>query len=90
MGRKLGLIVTALLIILAMIAAHSFGFLGIADFIYVGKLLAGWTAYTCAVAIVYSGVEKLMPGILRAPTAEESLGLTAPRSDTSSTSASSA
>jgi hypothetical protein len=90
MGRKLGVIVTAIIIILAMIAAHAFGFLGIDDFIYVGKLLAGWTAYTCAVAIIYAGVERLMPGILRAPTAEERLGLTTSSSDTPSTSSSSA
>jgi hypothetical protein len=72
MGR-IGLVATGVLIVLAMLAAHSFGFLGTDDFLYVGKLLAGWTAYTCVIALLYAGLEKLIPGILCAPPAEESL-----------------
>lgn len=68
MGQKIGLIVTAILIVLALLAAHSFGFLGVDDFLYVGKLLAGWTAYTCLIAIAYKGLELLMPRILCATT----------------------
>jgi hypothetical protein len=64
MGQKIGLAVTAVLIVLAMVAANSFGFLGVDDFLYAGKLLAGWTAYVCVIAIVYAGIERLMPGIL--------------------------
>src|SRR3954467_6607567 len=68
MQQKIGLIVTFFLIVGAGIAAHSFGFLGLDDFLYVGKLIAGWTAYTALVAILYKGIEMLMPSILCAPT----------------------
>jgi hypothetical protein len=67
MQQKIGLAVTAFLIVGAGLAAHSFGFLGLDDFLYVGKLIAGWTAYTVVIAIIYKGIELLMPGILCAP-----------------------
>ena len=67
MQQKIGLTVTFFLIVGAALAAHSFGFLGLADFLYVGKLIAGWTAYTCLIAIIYKGLEMLMPGLLCAP-----------------------
>lgn len=70
MGQKIGLVATALLIVLAMLAANSFGFLGVDDFIYVGKLIAGWAAYVCLIAILYAGLERLMPSILCAPSQE--------------------
>lgn len=71
MGQRILLIITGILIVLAGLAAHSFGFLGIDDFFYVAKLIAGWAAYTCVIAIVYKGLELLMPGILCAPSHED-------------------
>ncbi len=64
MGRILGLVITAVLIVLAGIAAHSFGFLGVEQFLYIGQLISGWLAWTCLVAILYAGLEKLFPGVL--------------------------
>jgi hypothetical protein len=64
MGQKFGLIAIAVLVVFALMAANSFGFLGVDDLVYAVKLIAGWTAYVAVIAIVYAGVERLMPGIL--------------------------
>jgi hypothetical protein len=71
MGQKFGLIALAVLIVGALIAVSSFGFLGIDDVIYAVKLLAGWTAYVCVIAAVYAMIERLMPGVLCASAPED-------------------
>jgi hypothetical protein len=40
--------------------------------LYLVKMVLGWTAWTCLVALVYTGLEKLFPRILCAPPAEDS------------------
>ena len=72
MGRIIGIVVTILLVVLAMLAAHSFGFLGLEQFLYMGQLLAGWLAWTCLVAIIYAGLEKLFPRVLCPPLTDDS------------------
>lgn len=71
MGRNLGLAATALLVLLAGLAAHSFGFLGVEQFIYVGQLIGGWLVWTCLVAVAYAGLERLFPRFLCGPLHED-------------------
>jgi hypothetical protein len=64
---------TAFFILLAIAAAiaMALGYIQIGQILYVAKLIAGWTAWTCAVALIYAGLEKLFPDVLCAP-AEDS------------------
>ena len=39
--------------------------------LYLVKMVLGWTAWTCLVAVAYAGLEKLFPHILCAPPAED-------------------
>jgi hypothetical protein len=52
------------LIALALLIAWKFGRLGAEQMIYLGKMPAGWLAWTVAVATVYRILEKLIPQVL--------------------------
>lgn len=47
--------------------AYRFGMLTQEQFIYVGKLIVGWTAWTAVLAVIYAGLEKVFPNFLCAP-----------------------
>jgi len=53
-----------LLITGGLATAYRFGMLTPEQFLYVGKLIVGWTAWTAAVAVLYGLLEKLFPGFL--------------------------
>lgn len=59
----------ALIVLLAAAGAWAlaFDFIKFEQIAYVGKMIAGWTAWTCFVALVYAGLEKLFPDILCPP-----------------------
>lgn len=54
------------------------GYSTIEQIAYFIKMIVGWTAWTGFVAIVYAGLEKLLPGLLCTPPSDES---SAPRAD---------
>jgi hypothetical protein len=56
--------VLVVLIALALLIAWKFGRLGAEQMIYLGKMTAGWLAWTVAVAAVYRVLEKLFPHVL--------------------------
>ncbi|MEA2987769.1 MAG: hypothetical protein QOG83_480 [Alphaproteobacteria bacterium] len=63
MGKIMG--VFFLLFVAAAIGAASlFGWVSVAQGIYIIKMAAGWAAWVCFVAILYAGLEKLFPGVL--------------------------
>ena len=47
--------------------AWSFGFLQLEQFVYLVKMIVGWTAWTVFVAVVYAGCERLFPNLLCPP-----------------------
>jgi hypothetical protein len=60
------------LLLVAGVVAMAFGFVKLEQIVYVVKMIAGWTAWTAFVAVVYAGCERLFPDLLCAPAAEES------------------
>ena len=66
MGKVYGL-TTLLIVVLALAAAWMFGFVAAEQFSYLGNMIVGWTAWTCFVAVVYAGLEKLFPNLLCSP-----------------------
>ncbi len=66
MGKVYGL-TTLLIVVLALAAAWSFGFVAPEQFAYLGNMIVGWTAWTCFVAVLYAGLEKLFPNLLCSP-----------------------
>ena len=56
--------VLVVLIALALLIAWKFGRLGAEQIIYLGKMVAGWLAWTVAVAAVYRVLETLVPHVL--------------------------
>jgi hypothetical protein len=51
--------------------AAAFGFLQLEQLVYLLKMIVGWTAWTCAVAVIYAGCERLFPNVLCPPAAKE-------------------
>ena len=66
MGKVYGL-TTLLIVVLALAAAWMSGFVAAEQFAYLGNMIVGWTAWTCFVAVVYAGLEKLFPNLLCSP-----------------------
>jgi hypothetical protein len=51
--------------------AAAFGFLQLEQLVYLVKMIVGWTAWTCLVALIYAGCERLLPNVLCPPAARE-------------------
>jgi hypothetical protein len=69
---KIFLIALGVLLAAAGIVVATFGFLQLEQIVYVVKLIAGWTAWTVLVAVVYAGCEKLFPNLLCPPATKDS------------------
>jgi hypothetical protein len=63
----------ALFVLLAAGAAMAaaFGFLQLEQLVYLVKMIVGWTGWTCIVALIYAGCERLFPNVLCPPAAKE-------------------
>ncbi len=59
-----------LVVLLAAAAAWYFEFIATEQILYLVTMIAGWTAWTCLVALAYAGLEKLFPNLLCAHAAE--------------------
>jgi len=70
--EKIFLIALIVLLAAAGVVAAMFGFLQLEHLVYVMKLMAGWTAWTIFVALVYAGCERLFPNVLCPPATEDS------------------
>lgn len=66
MGKVTGFLLIVL-IAGGLATAYRFGMLTPEQFIYVGKLIVGWTAWTVVVAVIYAGLERLFPNFLCSP-----------------------
>ena len=69
---RIFLIALLVLLVAAGIVDATFGFLQLEQIVYVVKLIAGWTAWTVVVAVVYAGCEKLFPNLLCPPATKDS------------------
>jgi hypothetical protein len=56
-----------LLLIAGAAAGYRFGLGTVDQFIYVGKMIVGWTLWTVILAVLYAGLERLFPNFLCAP-----------------------
>jgi hypothetical protein len=61
---KVTWVLLILLIAGGLATAYRFGMLTPEQFIYVGKLIVGWTAWTVVIAVLYGLLEKLFPKFL--------------------------
>ena len=56
-----------LLLIAGAAAGYRFGLGTVEQFIYVGKMIVGWTLWTVVLAAIYAGLERLFPNFLCSP-----------------------
>ena len=66
------LLALVVLLLVAGVVALALGFIKLEQIVYVVKMIAGWTAWTVFVALVYAGCERLFPDLLCAPASDDS------------------
>ena len=69
--ERIFLVALSLLLAAGIAVAAKFGFLQLDQLVYLVKMVVGWTAWTCVVAMIYARCENLFPNVLRPPADED-------------------